>query len=122
MRIFLRFALGLGVLGLIAPLSLAGSGVTIHIQNDSVDNLSVSVYDRGLGRKQPVVSGQVINGNGSISITVSANAQGQGHLSWTAVTVDSDMRRCGHHDNSGLNDGDTVRVHADAACPIRRRR
>jgi hypothetical protein len=122
MRILLRLALGLGALALASPPAFAGSGVTIHIQNDSVDNLSVSVYDRGLGRKQPVVSGQVINGNASISITISADARGQGHLSWRAASLDPDARRCGHHDNPGLNDGDTVRVHADTACPVHRRR
>jgi hypothetical protein len=122
MRASVRLLLACAVLALTqSPVSAAG-GVTVHIQNDTVDSLSVTLYDRTFGRKQPVLSGQIINGNASISITINANASGQGHLSWKAATVDPDMRRCGHHDNPGLNDGDTVRVHADAACPARRRK
>ena len=122
MRIFIRLLLGCAVFALAHSPATAGGSVTVHILNDTVDNLIVSLYDRNLGRKLPVLSGQVINGNASISISISANASGQGHLSWTATTVDSDMRRCDRHDNPGLNDGDTVRVHASARCPTRRRK
>ena len=122
MRALVRLLVGCAVLALAQSPASAAGGVTIHILNDTVDSLSVTLYDRNFGRKQPVVSGQIINGNASISITLTANASGQGHLSWKAATVDPDMRRCGHHDNPGLNDGDTVRVHADAACPARRRK
>jgi hypothetical protein len=122
MRALVRLLLCCAVLALAAsPASAAGS-VTVHIQNDTVDSLSVTLYDRNVSRKQSVLSGQIINGNASISITIAANASGQGHLSWKAATVDPDMRRCGHHDNPGLNDGDTVRVHTDAPCPARRRK
>jgi hypothetical protein len=114
--------LGCAMLALAPSPATAGGSVTVHILNDTVDSLTVSLYDRNLGRRQPVLSGQVINGNGSISITINANASGQGHLSWTATTVDTDMRRCGRHDNPGLNDGDTVRVYASARCPARRRK
>jgi hypothetical protein len=122
MRALLRLLLGCAVLALAQSPASASGGVTVHIQNDSVDSLSVTLYDRNVSRRQPVLSGQIINGNASISITLSANASGQGHLSWKAATVDPDMRRCGHQDNPGLNDGETVRVHADAACPARRRK
>jgi hypothetical protein len=122
MRVFIRLLLGCAMLALAPSPATAGGSVTVHILNDTVDSLIVSLYDRNLGRRQPVLSGQVINGNGSISITINANASGQGHLSWTATTVDTDMRRCGRHDNPGLNDGDTVRVYASARCPARRRK
>jgi hypothetical protein len=122
MRVFIRSLFGCALFALAHSPATAGGTVTVHIRNDTVDNLTVSVYDRNLGRKLPVLSGQVVNGNASISISISANASGQGHLSWTAATVDADMRRCGRHDNPGLNDGDTVRVHADARCPARRRK
>jgi len=122
MRALVRLLLGCAVLALAqSPASAAGS-VTVHIQNDTVDSLTVTLYDRNFRGKKPVLSGEIINGNASISISISANSSGQGHLSWTAATVDPDMRRCGHHDSPGLNDGDTVRVHADSACPRRRRR
>jgi hypothetical protein len=39
-----------------------------------------------------------------------------GHLSWTAMTIDHDMRQCGHNDKAGLNDGDIVNVQADSDC------
>jgi hypothetical protein len=122
MRILYRTALACAALTLAQSPASAGGGVTVHIQNDTVDNLSVSIYDRNLGRRQPVVSSQVINGNASISITITANTAGQGHLSWTATTLDADMRRCGRHDSAGLNDGDTVHVRADTACPAHRHR
>jgi hypothetical protein len=122
MRVFIRLLLGCAVLALAQSPATAGGAVTVHILNDTVDNLIVSLYDRNLGRKLPVLSGQIINGNSSISISISANASGQGHLSWTAATVDADMRRCGRYDDPGLNDGDTVRVHAGARCPARRRK
>jgi hypothetical protein len=122
MRIFIRLLLGCAVFALVHSPATAGGSVMVHILNDTVDNLTVSLYDRNLGRRVPVLSGQVINGNASISISITANASGQGHLSWTAATVDADMRRCGRHDNPGLNDGDTVRVHAGDRCPARRRK
>ena len=122
MRVMIRLLLGCAVLAFAPSQSPAAGSVTLHILNDSVDGLIVSLYDRSQGRRVPVLSGQVINGNASISITISANASGQGHLSWTASTVDTDMRRCGRHDNPGLNDGDTVRVHADTRCPSRHRK
>jgi hypothetical protein len=121
MRVFIRLLLGCALLALAHSPATAGGAVTVHILNDTVDNLIVSLYDRNLGRKVPVLSGQVIYGNASISISITANASGQGHLSWTAATVDADMRRCGRHDNPGLNDGDTVHVHAGARCPRRRK-
>jgi hypothetical protein len=122
MRVFVALLLSCAVLGLAPSPSSAGGSVTIHIMNDSVDALIVSLYDRNQGRRAPVISGQVINGNASISISISANASGQGHLSWTASTVDTDMRRCGRHDNPGLNDGETVRVHADSRCAGHRKK
>jgi hypothetical protein len=122
MRIFYRMALACAALALAQSPASAGGGVTVHIQNPTVDNLSVTVYDRNLGRRQPVISSQVVNGNASISITITANAAGQGHLSWTATTLNADTRRCGRRDSPGLNDGDTVQVRADSTCPTHRRR
>jgi hypothetical protein len=122
MRVLTGLLFSCVVLALAPSPSTAGGSVTVHVLNDTVDNLIVSLYDRNQGRRAPVLSGQVINGNASISISISANASGQGHLSWTARTVDTDMRRCGRHDNPGLNDGDTVHVHAGSQCPRHRRK
>ncbi len=99
--------------------ALADARITLHIANGSVDSLIVTLYDRNLRRRQQVLSGQVINGNASISITVSADSSGQGHVAWTAMTVDRDMRQCGHEDKRGVYDGSTVQVFADSACKRR---
>jgi hypothetical protein len=90
--------------------------VTIHVLNDTTDNLEVTLYDRNLRRHPMILSGQVIYGNASIATTISANSSGQGHVYWRAMTTDRDMRRCGHHENAGLNDGDTIHVRADGSC------
>ena len=79
MRVLLRLLIGCAVLALAQSPAAAAGSVTIHIQNDTVDSLIVTLYDRNLSRKQPVLSGQIIDGNASISITVTANASGQGH-------------------------------------------
>lgn len=94
----------------------AGGTVTIHVLNDTPDNLEVTLYDRNLRRHQMILSGQVIYGNASIATTVSADSSGQGHVSWKALTTDRDMRRCGHHESAGLNSGDTIHVWANGSC------
>jgi hypothetical protein len=93
-----------------------GDNLMITINNDSSDGLLVTVYDRTTNPPQLVLSRSAIYGNASISVSISADSSGQGHLSWTAMTVDHDMRMCGDNDKSNLNDGDTVNVHADNDC------
>ena len=96
--------------------ALGQGTVTIHVLNDTPDNLEVTLYDRNLRRHQMILSGQVIYGNASIATTVSADSSGQGHVSWKALTTGRDMRRCGHHENAGLNNGDTIHVSANDRC------
>jgi hypothetical protein len=76
----------------------------------------VTLFDRNLRRHQMVLSGQIIYGNASIATTVSADSSGQGHVSWKAISTDRDMRRCSHHDNVRVNDGDTIHVWANGRC------
>jgi hypothetical protein len=121
MTAFPRRALSRALLACIVLASMhtaaLGQGtVTIHVLNDTPDNLEVTLYDRNLRRHQMIVSGQVIYGNASIATTVSADSSGQGHVSWKAMTTDRDMRRCGHHENAGLNNGDTIHVSANDRC------
>ena len=111
------FATALGAM--LCAAALAGDGVTVRILNDTPDALGVTIFDRNVQPAQAVVSSEVINGNASLSVSVTADASGRGHLSWTATTVDRDMRRCGHKDKPGVNDGDTIRVHANRTCPGR---
>ena len=112
-------AMVLGAMLCAGGAALAGDGVTVTILNDTPDALSVTIYDRNVRPAQAVVSSEVINGNASLSVSVTADASGRGHLSWTATTVDRDMRRCGHKDKPGVNDGDTIRVRANRSCPGR---
>jgi hypothetical protein len=97
--------------------SVLGQGtVTIHVLNDTPDNLELTLYDRNLRRHQMIFSGQIIYGNASISTTVSADSSGQGHVYWKALSTDRNMRKCGHHENTGLNNGDTIHVSANGSC------
>ncbi|HEY0745914.1 MAG TPA: hypothetical protein VGD63_04385 [Steroidobacteraceae bacterium] len=105
------------VLALSARTSALGAGtLTIRVANDTVDNLVVTLDDRNLDSHQTVLSGQVIYSNASIVTWISADGSGQGNVYWSAMTTDREMRHCGHHSEQGINDGDTIRVHADGPC------
>jgi hypothetical protein len=93
-----------------------GDGLTITVRNDTSDNLIVTIYDRNTSPPQKVLSSQVVLGSAAIPVSITADSSGHGHLSWTAVTADPDMRMCGHKDKPNLNDGDTVHVQADGDC------
>jgi hypothetical protein len=100
-----------------AQTAVLGQGtVTIHVLNDTPDNLELTLYDRNLRRHQMIFSGQIIYGNASISTTVSADSSGQGRVYWKALSTDRDIRKCGHHENTGLNNGDTIHVSANGSC------
>jgi hypothetical protein len=107
----LALSLSLGI-----PAALGADGLMITIDNDSSDNLFVTVYDRSLSPPRQVLSHTPLYGNASVTVSIAANRSGHGHLSWTATTIDHDMRKCGHSEKSHLNDGDTVNVHADGNC------
>jgi hypothetical protein len=105
-----------GLLLLSVTPAFGDGGMTITINNNTTRNLLVTVYDRNTHPAQKIVSNQTINGFASISVTVATDESGLGHLSWTAVTADPDMRMCGRHDKPGLNDRDTVHVYANTEC------
>lgn len=94
----------------------AGDGLMITLTNDTTDNLLVTAYDRTTTPPQQVLASTPIYGNASMSVSITADGSGHGHLAWTAMSADRDMRKCGHDDQSNLNDGDTVSVHADGDC------
>jgi hypothetical protein len=97
--------------------SALGDGtLAIHVANDTIDNLVVTLDDRNLSPHQTVLSGQMIYSNASIVASISADASGQGHACWTSMSTDREMRHCGHHGEQGINDGDTIRVYADGPC------
>jgi hypothetical protein len=118
MRTFNRFAIAFahGLFFLCSASAFGGDGLMITINNDSTDNLIVTVYDQNTNPPQKILSAKEIYGSASISVAISPDDLGKGHVSWTATTVDHNMRRCGHNDKPNLNGGDTVRVHADGDC------
>lgn len=115
-RLLSRVALACIVLSCAHTSALGLGTVTIHVLNDTPDNLEVTLYDRNLRRRQMVLSGQVIYGNASIATTISADSSGQGHVYWKAMSTDRDMRQCGKHEQAGLNNGDTIHVWANGRC------
>jgi hypothetical protein len=113
-RAFIAFAFFLFVSASVAV--FAQDAFMITVRNDTSDNLLVTVYDQSTTPPQPVISRRPLYGNASISVLVGEDASGRGHLYWSAMSLDADMRQCGHHDNPNLSDGDTVSVYADSDC------
>jgi hypothetical protein len=94
----------------------AGSGMTITINNDTSNDLLVTVYDLNTRSVQKILSSEKINSFASISVTINPDEAGRGHLSWSATNTDGGSRTCGHIDSIALNDSDTVQVYANSAC------
>ncbi len=103
-------------LPLLGSLSVFGQQgtITLTINNDTSDPLLVTVYD--LGANQQLLANRAIYGNASVTVSVMQDASGQGHVRWTAMNQDPDMRLCGHDDKTNLNDGDIVNVYAEDDC------
>jgi hypothetical protein len=119
MRAFnqLTIAFACLLVGLSCSSAFGGDDVlSITIFNNTSDNLLVTVWDQNTTPPQRILSTTPIYGNASLSVSISPDGSGVGHLSWTAMTVDHDMRRCGHNDKSNLSDGDTVNVSANGDC------
>jgi hypothetical protein len=93
-----------------------GDGLTISIDNNTTNDLRVTVYDLSSHPAQLVLSGEKINSFASVSITINTDESGVGRLSWTATTLDRDSRTCGHRVKTKLNDRDTVHVYANSEC------
>ncbi len=91
-------------------------GLTIILNNNTTTNIRVTVYDRAARPAQKILSNQTINGFASMTVMVSADDSGLGHISWTATTVDEDMRQCAHRDKPHLSDHATVQVYANREC------
>jgi hypothetical protein len=104
------------LLALASVAAFAQDAFTITLQNDTSDNLLVTVYDQSTAPPQVVVSRRPLYGNASIAVLVGEDESGRGHLYWSAMSLDSDMRMCGHNDNPNLKNGDTVKVYVDSDC------
>ncbi len=96
--------------------AVADDGIALNIKNDGIQDILVTVYDLGTNPPTPVMQHTRLNGFSSAPITVSSDDVGRANVSWTAVTVDSDFRRCGHGKRRGVRDGASVRVRAHSHC------
>lgn len=103
-------------LALIGTSALAGDGVNLKITNDGIVDIFVTVYDMNTKPKAVVVDHQRINGFTAISAAASADATGRANITWTAISVDSRDRHCGHAAQTGLDNDASVNVHVDSDC------
>lgn len=92
------------------------NGIDLKITNDGTEDIVVTVYDTSTEPNSVVLSHERINGFTSVPISLAADAAGRANLSWTAITADSNARKCGHESKAGLIDSASVSVHADSAC------
>jgi hypothetical protein len=112
-----------GLLLLSLPLLLVSAaavgglnGVDVTITNDGTEDVVVTVYDTSMQPNSVVLAHERINGFTRIPISVSPDDYGRGNIAWTAVTADSQARKCGHAQQEGLADASLVDVHADSSC------
>jgi hypothetical protein len=108
--------LGVLALTLIGAIALAGDGVNFRITNDGIVDVFVTVYDMNTKPRSVVVDHQRINGFTTIPVSASADATGRANISWTAISVDSRDRHCGHAVQRGLDNDASVNVHVDSDC------
>jgi hypothetical protein len=92
------------------------NGVDVVINNDSTDDVMVTVYDTSTHPTSVVLTSARINGFTHIPVALSLDETGRGNVAWTAVSVDPRSRRCGHAENTGLTDAQAVTVHVDSEC------
>jgi hypothetical protein len=92
------------------------NGVDVVINNDSTDDVMVTVYDTSTHPTSVVLASERINGFTNIPVALSLDESGRGNVAWTAVSVDPRSRRCGHAENTGLTDSQAVNVHVDSEC------
>jgi hypothetical protein len=109
---------GVAPLLLVASTALGGEGVAVNITNDGTEDIVVTVYDMTIGPNAVVLAHARINGFTAVPVTVAPDASGRANLSWTAITADSNARKCGHQDSVGLGDSSSLTVHADSNCAL----
>ncbi len=107
--------------GLAPPLlasatALGGEGVAVNITNDGTEDIVVTVYDMTIGPDAAVLSHARINGFTTVPVSVAPDASGRAILSWTAITTDSNGRKCGHEERVAVGDSSSLTVHADSSC------
>jgi hypothetical protein len=102
---------------LVSTTAIGGlNGVDVTITNDSTEDVVVTVYDTSTQPNGVVLAHERINGFTKIPVSLAVDETGRGNLSWTAVTVDANSRRCGHASTVGLSDSASIKVQADSEC------
>jgi hypothetical protein len=113
----IRNGLILGLLLLASAVAVAGlNGVDVTITNDGTEDVVVTVYDTSTQPNAVVLAHERINGFTRVPISVSTDDSGRGNIAWTAVTVDTRSRKCGHAASEGLSDSASIAVSANTSC------
>ncbi len=116
MRFSVRTAIIIGCLPLFcAGVAMGGEGVQVKITNDGTEDIVVTVYDMNTEPHRVILENARINGFTSLPINVIGDSTGRANLSWTATSIDKDMRQCGH-DEVAVSDEAALNVHADSNC------
>jgi hypothetical protein len=112
-RIFVP-AIGAAALLTGAADASGGEGINLHVTNDGIVDIYVSVYDTTA--HTPIIEHQRLNGFVSLPISASADDKGQANISWTTISVDDHDRHCGRGKRTKLENDATIKVRADATC------
>jgi hypothetical protein len=115
-RPYLNLGLRALPLLLFGAIALGGDPVNLNVTNDGIEDIFVTVSDMSTTPYLKVVDHQRMNGFTTIPLAVSADSTGRAHVSWTAISVDSRDRQCGHGEKTGLDNDGTVNVHVDSDC------
>jgi hypothetical protein len=100
-----------------APAPAGDVDVDLTITNDGTANIFVTIYDMSaIPPNITIMHHERINGFTSVPISVSADSNGRANVYWTATSVDSFGRKCGHGATNDLNNNAAVKVQADSNC------
>jgi len=101
---------------LTATAAIGGEGVEVNVTNDGTEDLMVTVYDESIGPNAVVLANAHINGFTTVPVSLAPDATGHAKISWTAISTDSNFRKCGHADRIEVGNSSSLTVHADSDC------
>ena len=103
---------------LLTGTALGGEDVQVKITNNGTADIVVTVYDMNTKPERVVLENARINGFTSAPIIAIGDASGRANLSWTATSIDTNSRKCGHDDTVGVNNDGSVNVRAESSCSV----
>jgi hypothetical protein len=99
------------------PVPAGDVDVDLTVTNNGTTNIFVTVYDASANPPRvTTIRHERINGFTSVPISVSADANGRANVYWTATSVDTFSRKCGHGATNDLSNRAAVKVQADSSC------